>query len=205
MAQIVERKGKNGQVTFCVRIRRMGAKDATATFKRRNDAKRWITETENAVIDGRYFLRAEERKHTVKEVFERYLLNYPKNRDLERHLKKWSEEIGHCAEWPNPRKPKAQSIAEMETALNEVPGQKSEFLQPIQMRFNELIAGVRSEVAIKIFGDDLDILTEEGKKLKDLSNRFLELPDLDTNRLQGFPFLPFILEDSDSFTHRQDF
>ena len=96
MAQIVERKGKNGKVTFCVRIRRKGAKDATASFKRRNDAKRWITETENAVIDGRYFLRAEERKHTVNEAFERFLRDYPKNRNLERHLKKWSKVIGHC-------------------------------------------------------------------------------------------------------------
>ncbi|MEI7479984.1 MAG: CusA/CzcA family heavy metal efflux RND transporter, partial [Actinomycetes bacterium] len=74
------------------------------------------------------------------------------------------------SEWPDPSKSKAELIAEMERELDKVPGQKYEFLQPIQMRFNELIAGVRSEVAIKIFGDDLEVLTEEGKKVEKLIN-----------------------------------
>ncbi|MFY8195757.1 MAG: efflux RND transporter permease subunit, partial [Novosphingobium sp.] len=57
-------------------------------------------------------------------------------------------------EWPDPRKPKAQLVAEMNEAIQrDVPGSRYEFIQPIQMRFNELIAGVRSDVAIKIVGD----------------------------------------------------
>ena len=62
------------------------------------------------------------------------------------------------AEWPNPRKPKPQLVGELENALERQPGNITEFTQPIQMRFNELIAGVRSDVAVKIFGDELDVM-----------------------------------------------
>jgi cobalt-zinc-cadmium resistance protein CzcA len=65
-------------------------------------------------------------------------------------------------EWPDPRKPKADLIAELEATVERIPGSKYEIIQPIQMRFNELIAGVRSEVAIKVYGDDLDTLVELG-------------------------------------------
>ena len=60
--------------------------------------------------------------------------------------------------WPDPRKPKAQLVAEMQAAVVQVPGNNYEFTQPIQMRFNELISGVRADVAVKVFGDDLDLL-----------------------------------------------
>ncbi|MCE3543654.1 efflux RND transporter permease subunit, partial [Escherichia coli] len=53
-------------------------------------------------------------------------------------------------QWPDPRKPKAQLVAEMDAAVQQVPGSRYEFIQPIQMRFNELIAGVRSDVAIRV-------------------------------------------------------
>jgi len=58
-------------------------------------------------------------------------------------------------EWPNPRKLKTDLVAELEERVEAVPGNRYEFLQPIQMRFNEMLSGVRSELAIKIFGDDL--------------------------------------------------
>ncbi|TFH28903.1 MAG: CusA/CzcA family heavy metal efflux RND transporter, partial [Myxococcales bacterium] len=61
------------------------------------------------------------------------------------------------SEWPDPRKPKARLVAELEAAVMEVPGNNYEFTQPIEMRFNELIAGVRSDVAVKVFGDDMDV------------------------------------------------
>ena len=56
--------------------------------------------------------------------------------------------------WPNPKLEKDALIGQMETLIASVPGNSYEFTQPIQMRFNELIAGVRSDVAVKIFGDD---------------------------------------------------
>src|SRR5262249_32569297 len=61
-------------------------------------------------------------------------------------------------QWPNPRKPKEQLVKELEDKLDLLPGNIYEFIQPIQDRFNELIAGVTSDVAVKIFGDDLDVL-----------------------------------------------
>ena len=56
-------------------------------------------------------------------------------------------------QWPDPDKTKQQVVAELEALVATIPGNRYEFLQPIQMRFNELLAGVRAEVAIKIFGD----------------------------------------------------
>ena len=64
------------------------------------------------------------------------------------------------AEWPDPNKPKQVLVEEIEAAVSGIPGNLYEFTQPIQMRFNELIAGVRSDVAVKVFGDDMDLLLE---------------------------------------------
>ena len=63
-------------------------------------------------------------------------------------------------EWPDPKKPKSQLVAEMEAAVRQVPGNNYEFTQPIQMRFNELISGVRSDLAVKVYGDDLEQLVD---------------------------------------------
>jgi len=62
------------------------------------------------------------------------------------------------AQWPDPRKPKAQLVSELEVAAKSIPGNNYEFTQPIQMRFNELISGVRTDVAVKVYGDDLDVM-----------------------------------------------
>ncbi|MFW1920463.1 efflux RND transporter permease subunit, partial [Acinetobacter baumannii] len=61
-------------------------------------------------------------------------------------------------EWPNPNKEKADVVAEIERVSKGVYGNNYEFTQPIQMRFNELISGVRTDVAVKISGDDLEQL-----------------------------------------------
>uniref|UniRef100_UPI003562DD43 efflux RND transporter permease subunit n=1 Tax=Zhongshania sp. TaxID=1971902 RepID=UPI003562DD43 len=61
-------------------------------------------------------------------------------------------------QWPDPSKPKNQIVEELAALVEPVPGNRYEFLQPIQMRFNELLSGVRAELAIKIFGDDLSQL-----------------------------------------------
>ncbi|NEK65214.1 MAG: CusA/CzcA family heavy metal efflux RND transporter, partial [Xanthomonas perforans] len=67
------------------------------------------------------------------------------------------------ARWPDPRKPKAQLVAEIEEAVKQLPGNNYEFTQPIQMRMNELISGVRADMAIKVYGDDLDTLVKLGQ------------------------------------------
>ena len=69
-------------------------------------------------------------------------------------------------EWPDPRKPKAEFLRELEAAAAEIPGNNYEFTQPIQMRFNELISGVRSDVAVKVYGDDLDQLLALGEQVE---------------------------------------
>lgn len=68
-------------------------------------------------------------------------------------------------QWPDPSKPKSQFVAELEAKVSPIPGNRYEFLQPIQMRFNELIAGVRAELAVKVFGDDFDTLVGLGRDI----------------------------------------
>jgi heavy metal efflux system protein len=95
------------------------------------------------------------------------------------------------SEWPNPKRSKADLVAHMERELSKVPGQKYEFLQPIQMRFNELIAGVRSEVAVKIFGDDLEILEEEGRKVEKILGNVAGASGVNIEQVTGLPVLTF--------------
>jgi cobalt-zinc-cadmium resistance protein CzcA len=70
--------------------------------------------------------------------------------------------------WPNPDKPKLQLITEIEETVNSFPGNQYEFSQPIELRFNELISGVRSDVAVKIFGDDLEVLRSSATKVEEI-------------------------------------
>jgi len=93
------------------------------------------------------------------------------------------------SEWPDPRKPKATLVAEMEATVERIPGSKYEFIQPIQMRFNELIAGVRSEVAIKIYGDDLDTLVDIGSQVETLLQSVAGSADVQAEQVTGLPML----------------
>jgi cobalt-zinc-cadmium resistance protein CzcA len=92
-------------------------------------------------------------------------------------------------DWPDSSKPKAQLIAEMERAVFRVPGNNYEFLQPIQMRFNELIAGVRSDLAVKLVGDDLDTLASVGASIEDVVNRVPGAADVTLEQITGLPLL----------------
>ncbi|MDH5446213.1 MAG: CusA/CzcA family heavy metal efflux RND transporter [Gammaproteobacteria bacterium] len=97
--------------------------------------------------------------------------------------------LKHRDEWPDPRKPRAQLIAEMEAVANQIPGNKYEFTQPIQMRFNELIAGVRSDLAVKVYGDDLDKLVELAEEIE---HKLLKIPgavDVRTEQATGLSML----------------
>ena len=94
-------------------------------------------------------------------------------------------------EWPNPDKPKAQLVKELEQLVTPIPGNRYEFLQPIQMRFNELLAGVRAELAIKVFGDDFDTLTELGKSLEKAIQGVEGIRDIQVEQTKGLPVLTF--------------
>src|SRR5690606_27320232 len=70
------------------------------------------------------------------------------------------------SQWPDRRKPRAQLQAELEHLVEQVHGNNYEFTQPVQMRMNELIAGVRAEVAINVHGDDLAQLVRLGAEVE---------------------------------------
>jgi heavy metal efflux system protein len=93
------------------------------------------------------------------------------------------------AQWPNPNKTKAQFVAELEAAVTPIPGNRYEFLQPIQMRFNELIAGVRAEVAVKVFGDDHDTLVALGAQIGKAVAGVPNAADVAIEQTTGLPVL----------------
>ncbi len=92
-------------------------------------------------------------------------------------------------EWPDPRKPKAELIKEMEAIALKVPGNNYEFTQPIEMRFNELISGVRSDLAVKIYGDDLDTLVEVAEEIEQVVAQVSGASDVRSEQATGLPML----------------
>jgi len=92
-------------------------------------------------------------------------------------------------EWPDPDKPKAQLLDEMKRAAESVPGGLYEFTQPIQMRFNELISGVRSDLAIKLFGDDLDTLLERAEAVAAQIRQIAGAADVAVEQISGLSVL----------------
>lgn len=92
-------------------------------------------------------------------------------------------------DWPHPKKLKTQLVHEMEEAVKQLPGNNYEFTQPIQMRFNELISGVRSDVAVKVFGDEMNILL---KTAESISKELQQIPgatDVKIEQITGLPLL----------------
>ena len=90
-------------------------------------------------------------------------------------------------DWPDPAKTKAELVAELEAAVARVPGNNYEFTQPIQMRFNELISGVRSDLAIKVYGDDLEVLLEVGSRIEDILKTVPGAADVKLEQATGLP------------------
>lgn len=92
-------------------------------------------------------------------------------------------------EWSNPNKSKLTLISEIEETISNFPGNLFEFSQPIELRFNELISGVRSDVAVKIFGDDLSILKREAKKIESVLKEIPGANDVKTEQSSGLSTL----------------
>ena len=92
-------------------------------------------------------------------------------------------------DWPDPRKPKTELVREMQAAVAQIPGNNYEFTQPIQMRFNELLSGVRADVAIKVFGDDLDTLREVGDAIETVAAGIEGAQDVGVEQVTGLPVL----------------
>jgi cobalt-zinc-cadmium resistance protein CzcA len=93
------------------------------------------------------------------------------------------------SEWPNPSLSKQDIVDRFERIALQVPGNNYEFTQPIQMRFNELLAGVRSDVAVKIFGDDTDVLLENGQKVEAMLASIPGSSDVKVEQVTGLPLV----------------
>jgi cobalt-zinc-cadmium resistance protein CzcA len=92
-------------------------------------------------------------------------------------------------EWPNPSEKKAAVVERIEERLAQVPGHAYEVTQPIQMRFNELIAGVRSDVAIKVFGEDFAEMNTTAAKIAGVLRRTPGAEDVKVEQTEGLPML----------------
>ena len=93
------------------------------------------------------------------------------------------------SQWPDPERPKADLVAAMEKRVAAIAGNNYEFTQPIQMRFNELISGVRSDLGVKVFGDDLDTLLSIATKVQSVVQGVPGAADVRTEQVTGLPML----------------
>ena len=96
------------------------------------------------------------------------------------------------SQWPDPRKSKDRLIDEINAVVQQVPGNNYEFTQPIEMRMNELIAGVRADVAVKLFGDDLDQLVATGGRIEDVLGSIAGAEDVKLEQVTGLPVLSIV-------------
>ena len=92
-------------------------------------------------------------------------------------------------QWPAPKKSRAELIDAINDVAATLPGNSYEFSQPIQLRFNELISGVRSDVAVKIFGDDMDVLNDTANKVAAVLQKVTGATEVKVEQSTGLPML----------------
>jgi cobalt-zinc-cadmium resistance protein CzcA len=92
-------------------------------------------------------------------------------------------------DWPDPGKPKDELVAEVQELIEAIPGSNYEVTQPIQMRTNELISGVRADVAVKIYGDNLDQLVRSAAQVQQVMSAVEGASDVKTEQVTGLPLL----------------
>jgi len=97
-------------------------------------------------------------------------------------------------EWPNPAETKSAVVDRIAEAVGVLPGNNYEYTQPIQMRFNELIAGVRSDVAVKVFGDDFDQMGATASKVASVLRSVSGGADVKVEQTTGLPMLDVELD-----------
>jgi cobalt-zinc-cadmium resistance protein CzcA len=98
------------------------------------------------------------------------------------------------SQWPKPRRTHAQLVAAIAEAADRVPGNNYEFSQPIQLRFNELISGVRSDVAVKVFGDDTGIMLATAQRIAQVLGRLPGAVDVKIEQTEGLPALTLAVD-----------
>ncbi|BEU96261.1 CusA/CzcA family heavy metal efflux RND transporter [Acidovorax sp. DW039] len=92
-------------------------------------------------------------------------------------------------QWPQPRRTRDELLASIQEVVGQIPGNNYEFSQPIQLRFNELISGVRSDVAIKIFGDDMDTLNQSAEAVSAMLQKIAGASEVKVEQTTGLPML----------------
>ncbi|MGY1950862.1 CusA/CzcA family heavy metal efflux RND transporter [Pseudomonas pergaminensis] len=92
-------------------------------------------------------------------------------------------------QWPDPSKSREALIADIQRASAIVPGSAYELSQPIQLRFNELISGVRSDVAVKVFGDDMDVLNKTAGQIAETLQKLSGASEVKVEQTSGLPVL----------------
>ncbi|GGY26904.1 efflux RND transporter permease subunit [Pseudoduganella albidiflava] len=92
-------------------------------------------------------------------------------------------------EWPAPRKSHAELVAAITAAAQRIPGNNYEFSQPIQLRFNELISGVRSDVAVKVFGDDPEAMQAAARQVAQRLQKLPGAAEVKVEQTEGLPAL----------------
>ncbi|WP_070361560.1 CusA/CzcA family heavy metal efflux RND transporter [Duganella sp. HH105] len=93
------------------------------------------------------------------------------------------------SQWPAPKKTRDQLRAAIQAAAERLPGNAFEFSQPIQLRFNELISGVRSDVAVKLFGDDMAVLNETAARIAAALGKVDGAAEVKIEQTSGLPVL----------------
>lgn len=93
------------------------------------------------------------------------------------------------SQWPDPKLSKSDLVRQMEMEVAKIPGLVYEFSQPIRMRFNHLLAGVRSDVAVKVFGDDMAVMLEKSEQIADVLKRIPGASHVKVEPVTGLPVL----------------
>ena len=93
------------------------------------------------------------------------------------------------SQWPAPRKSREELLAAIQEVVGQVPGSNYEFSQPIQLRFNELISGVRSDVAVKVFGDDMAVLNQTAGEIAAMLQKIPGASEVKVEQTTGLPML----------------
>jgi cobalt-zinc-cadmium resistance protein CzcA len=92
-------------------------------------------------------------------------------------------------EWPDSNAPQSEIIDQIQAVIASVPGNNYELTQPIQMRFNELMTGVRSDLAVKVFGDDLDVANRVAEDISVIVSSIEGAVDVQVEQVTGLPLL----------------
>jgi cobalt-zinc-cadmium resistance protein CzcA len=92
-------------------------------------------------------------------------------------------------DWPDPNLPKTDLVKQIEEEVNKTPGSNSEFSQPIRMRFNHLLAGVFSDVAVKVFGDDMEVMLHKAEEVAELVKKIPGATHVKVEQVTGLPML----------------